>query len=60
MIAAGEFDAPIAQVREALLCSHSPRVILRAIAVLVYWLTRVGRGPGGSKNNRVHSITRCG
>ncbi len=40
MIDAGEMQAPLAQVREALRCRRSPGVLLRALSVYLLWLRR--------------------
>jgi hypothetical protein len=40
MIQAGEMHAPLAQMREALLCSHSAHVVLQTLLVFLLWLNK--------------------
>lgn len=59
MINAGEMRAPLAQMRQALGCSHSPRVILETLFGLLVWLKHSFGGVRelGSRYRRQKPVT---
>lgn len=50
MIEAEEMQAPLAQMREALICSHSTQVVLRTLSAFLFWLSRSIRPVGRHKD----------